>query len=157
MFQSFISKESILTNPNSSVAKFLVGWYGLFQAVHFFFNGLYLLRPGTSPFPPPAEGWLPQTVHVLNGMATSDLINAVLSLVFVYGYFTEAKWCMWLGTLTLTISVYAATVFAYGTIAMGAWNGNLLGYLWSYILFVPVVMLFGLVSIWSVKSSSERT
>ena len=146
-----------MTNPNSLAAKFLVGWYGLFQAVHFFFNGLYLLRPGTPPFPPPAEGWLPQTVHVLNGMAASDLVNAVLSLVFVYGYFTRAKWRMWLGTLTLTISMYAVTVFTYGTMAMGAWHENLLGYLWSYIPFIPVVVLFVLVSIWSVKGSSEMT
>lgn len=146
-----------MINLNSFVAKFLVGWYGLFQGAHILFNSLYLLRPGTPPFPPPAEGWLPQTVHLLNGMAASDLINAVLSLVFVYGYFTRAKWCMWLGTLTLTISMYAAIVFTYGTIAMGAWNGNLLGYLWSYIPFVPVVTLFGLVSMWTVKGNLEVT
>ena len=146
---------SALTNPNSLVAKFLVGWYGLFQTGHFLFNGLYLLHPGTPPFPPPAEGWLSQTVHLLNGIAATDFVNALLSLVFVYGYFTRAKWRMWLGTLTLTISVYATIVFTYGTIAMGAWNGNLLGYLWSYIPFVPVIMLFGLVSIWTVKDSSE--
>ena len=146
-----------MTNPNSFVVKFLVGWYGLFQGVHILFNTLYLLRPGTPPFPPPAEGWLPQTVHLLNGMAASDLINAVLSLVFVYGYFTRAKWRMWLGTLTLTISVYAATVFTYATMAMGAWNGNLLGYLWSYIPFIPVVMLFVLVSLWAIKGNSKVT
>lgn len=146
---------SALTNPNSLVAKFLVGWYGFFQTGHFLFNGLYLLHPGTPPFPQPPEGWLSQTVHLLNGMAASDLVNALLSLVFVYGYFTRAKWRMWLGTLTLAISVYAMTVFAYGTIGMGAWIGNLFGYLWSYILFVPVVMLFGLVSKWTVKGSSE--
>jgi hypothetical protein len=55
------------------------------------------------PFPPPAEGWLPQTVHLLNGMAFSDLINAIVALIFVYGYFARAKWHLWLGTLTLTI------------------------------------------------------
>jgi len=145
----------MLTNPDSSWSKFLVGWYGLFQAVHILFNALYLIRPGTPPFPPPPEGWLPQTVHLLNGTASADLFNAVLSLVFVYGYFTRAKWRMWLGTLTLTISMYAATVFTYGTIAMGAWSGNLLGYLRTYIPFIPVVLLFILISIWAAQGSSE--
>jgi hypothetical protein len=37
---------------------------------------------------------------------------------------------------------YSAIVFTYGTIAMGAWSGNLLGYLWTYIAFIPVVLLF---------------
>ncbi len=146
---------NVLSNPNSLSAKFLVGWYGLFQIVHFIFNGLYLLHPGTPPFPPPAKGWSSQTVHLLNGIAATDFINALLSLVFVYGYFTRAKWRMWLGTLTLTISVYAATVFTYGTIAIGAWNKNLWGYLWSYIPFIPVLILFSLVSIWTVKGNSE--
>ena len=145
----------MLTNPDGFWPKFLVGWYGLFQAVHILFNSLYLLRPGTPPFPSPAEGWLPQTVHLLNGMAASDLVNAVLALVFVYGYFTRAKWRMWLGTLTLTISMYAAIVFTYGTIAIGAWTGNLFGYLWSYIPFIPVAILFILVSVWMVRGNSE--
>lgn len=145
----------MLPNPNSIGARFLVGWYGLFQAVHILFNARYLLRPGAPPFPPPAEGWLPQTVHLLNGIAASDLINAILALVFVYGYFARAKWHLWLGTLTLTISMYAAIVFTYGTIAMGAWSGNLPGYLWTYIPFIPVVLLFILVSLWAAQGRSE--
>jgi hypothetical protein len=71
--------------------------------VHILFNTRYLFRPGAPPFLPPAEGWLPQTVHLLNGMAFSDLINAIVALIFVYGYFARAKWHLWLGTLTLTI------------------------------------------------------
>ncbi len=144
-----------LTNPTSLWGKFLVGWYGLFQAVHILFNALYLLRPGTPPFPPPVEGWLPQTVHLLNGMAISDLVNAILGLVFVYGYFARAKWWLWLGTLTLTISVYAAIVFTYGTMAMGSWTGNLFGYLWTYIPFIPVVILFVLVSVWTAQAGPQ--
>ena len=136
-----------MTKTDSRFVKFLVAWYGLFQAVHILFNGLYLLNPGMPPFPPPAEGWLPQTVHLLNGIATADLVNAVFSLLFVYAYFTKAKWRMWLGTLTLTISMYAAIVFTYGTIAMGAWTGNLFGYVWTYIPFIPVIALFILVSL----------
>ena len=144
----------MLTNPDGFGARFLVGWYGLFQAVHILFNGLYLLRPGIPPFPPPPEGWLPQTVHLLNGMAASDFVNAVLALVFVYAYFTKAKWRMWLGTLTLTISMYAVVVFTYGTQAMGAWAGNVWGYLWTYIPFIPVVILFILLGVWMVRGNS---
>ncbi len=143
-----------MTLPRSLWAKFLVSWYGLFQAAHLVFNGLYLLRPGTPPFPPPAEGWQPQTVHLLNGMAASDFVNAILSLVFVYGYFTQARWHLWLGTLTLTVSMYAAIVFTYGTVAMGAWAGNVFGYLWSYIPFIPVVILFLLVSVQTIQIKS---
>lgn len=84
-------------------------------------------------------------------MALTDLFNAFLTLVFVYGYFTRTKWRMWLGTLTLTISMYAAIVFTYGTIASGAWTGNLLSYLWFYLLFIPVIILFILVSLWAVR------
>ena len=143
--------QPILNNPDSNWAKFLVAWYGIYQFGHIIFNSLYLLNPGTPPFPPPADGWLPQTVHFLNGMAIVDLINAVLTQVFVYGHFTKATWRMWLGTLTLTISMYAAIVFTYGTIAIGAWAGNLLGYIWFYVPFIPVAILFGLVAIWTVR------
>ena len=143
-----------MTKTDSLFVKFLVAWYGLFQLVHILFNGLYLLNPCIPPFPPPAEGWMPQTVHLLNGMAISDLVNAVLSLLFVYAYFTKAKWRMWLGMFTLTISMYAATVFTYGTIAIGAWEGHLLGYLWTYIAFIPVILLFILVNLWTMRGDS---
>ena len=143
-----------MTKTDSFFTKSLVAWYGLFQAGHLLFNGLYLLNPGTPPFPPPSEGWLPQTVHLLNGMAISDFVNAILSLIFVYGYFTKVKWRMWLGTLTLSISMFSFTVFTYGTITMGAWNGHLFGYLWTYIPFIPVVILFVLVNLWTARGNS---
>ena len=38
---------------------------------------------------------------------------------------------------------------------MGAWTGNLFGYLWSYIPFIPVAILFILVSVWMVQGNSE--
>ena len=83
----------------------LVAWYGLYQAGHLVFNLRYLLDPGVPPFPAPAEGWSTQLVHLLNGMAAADTLNAALALVFIYGYFTGARWHIWLGTLTLTVSM----------------------------------------------------
>lgn len=137
--------------PESIWGKILVTWYGFYQAGHLIFNSLYLLHPGRPPFPPPAGGWLSQTVHFLNGMAASDLVNAVLALVFVYGFFRRAPWRMWLGTLTLTISMYAAIVFTYGTMATGAWSTNLPGYLWFYVPFIPVVVLFIFIGVWAAQ------
>lgn len=120
----------------------LVAWYGLYQAGHLVFNLRYLFDPGVLPFPAPAEGWSAQLVHFLNGMAAIDTLNAALALVFVYGYFARARWHGWLGTLTLTVSMYAAAVFTYGTVAVGAWTSQLGGYLPLYLLFLPVVALF---------------
>ncbi|WP_144060479.1 hypothetical protein [Archaeoglobus sulfaticallidus] len=145
-----MNKRGIVPNPNSLWMKFLVVWYGIYQASHVIVNLLYFLIPDISFPPPPPDDWSPQIVHFFTGMAATDLINAVLTLVFVYGYFKKARWSMWLGTLTLTISMYAAIVFTYGTIASGAWTGNLYGYLWFYIPFVPVVILFVVFSIWGV-------
>jgi hypothetical protein len=51
------------------------------------------------------------------------------ALVFVYGYFTGVRWQVWLGTLTLTVSMHTAAVFTYGTVAAGAWTTQLAGYL----------------------------
>jgi len=148
-------QDATRPGPESIWGKLLVAWYGLYQAGHLIFNSLYLLHPGRPPFPPPAGGWLPQTVHFLNGMAVTDLVNAVLGLVFVYGYFARASWRLWLGTLSLTISIYAASVFTYGTIAMGAWTGHLQGYLWLYVPFMPVIVLFLLVGGWSVHRTGN--
>lgn len=73
------------------------------------------------------RGWSAQLVHFLNGMAATDTLNAALALVFVYGYFTlrPVTRLAGLGTLTLTVSMYAAAVFTYGTVAVGAWTTHL--------------------------------
>ncbi len=106
--------------PRSLTTQILVGWYGLFQLSHFVLNGIYLLDPGEPPFNPPPEGWLPQTVDFINGIAFADWINSILTLIFVWGYFRACRWAAWLGTLTLTISIYAAFVFLWGAEASGA-------------------------------------
>ncbi len=125
----------------------LVAWYGLYQLIHVAVNarGLLLLSQGSIDFPalPPPEGWTPQAIHFFTAMAALDLINALLALVFVVGYFRKASWRWWLGTLTLTISVYAALVFDYTTLASGAWTrANLGGYLLINLPFLPVMGLF---------------
>ncbi len=134
-------------DPRSRTTQLLVAWYGLFQLAHFFLNGAYLLDPGEPPFHPPPEGWLPQTVSVLNGIVFADWVNSVLTLVFVWGYFQARRWAAWLGTLTLTVSIYAAVVFLWGAVASGA-QGLGAPYLWVNLPFLPVVVLFVAWCLW---------
>ena len=131
----------MMPGPKSRFAQILVGWYALFQTGHFFLNGAYLLNPGDPPFHPPPGGWLPQTVSFLNGIAFADWINCALTIIFAWGYFRARRWAAWLGTLTLTISNYAAFVFLWGAVESGA-QGLGAPYLWVNLPFVPVVLLF---------------
>lgn len=145
-----------MKNPYSAFAKFLVIWYGLFQAIHIFVNlrGVVQLAAGSIDFPalPLPAGWSPQSIHFMNAIAWLDLFNAILTLVFVYGYFKRARWQLWLGTLTMTVSMYAAILFTYATVAAGAWTAeNLSGYLFITLAFVPVVVLFCLYSFWAIS------
>jgi len=137
-----------LSHPHTSLCRGLVAWYGLFQLAHALLNGRYLLSPGSPPFEAPPEGWLSQTVAFLNGMAVADFFNALLTLVFVFGYFRRRAWSAWLGTLTLTVSVYAAAVFLWGAVESGALRGVGSEYLWVNVPFVPVVVLFGAWCYW---------
>ena len=139
-----------MKETHSFGAKLLVAWYAAYQAGHLILNSLYLAGAASFP-PPPPGGWTQQTLRVFNGIAAADLVNAGLSLLFVVGFFRDARWSLWLGTVTLTVSMYAAAVFTYATATSGAWTGNLAGYLWFYIPFIPVVVLFVLVGVWFVQ------
>jgi hypothetical protein len=73
----------------------------------------------------------------------------VLSVIFVVGFFRRARWSVWLGTVTLTVSIYAAAVFTWGIVQAGAWRGLGSEYLWVNVPFVPVVALFAAWSYWA--------
>src|SRR6185369_17610333 len=82
-------------------------------------------------------------IHMMVIIGWVDLVGAFLALLFVRGYLRRARWRMWLGTLTLTISVYAAVIYNYWTIASGAWAGkNVLAYVVVDAGFLPVLLLF---------------
>ncbi|MCP5070196.1 MAG: hypothetical protein GY946_26815, partial [bacterium] len=106
------------------MSKALVAYFGLFQAAHVALNARYQLLPFADrpplPFAPPPEGWGSQIVHFTTGMAVADLINAAFSLIFVAGFFLRAPWSSWLGTVTLTVAVYAAFAFTWGATVAGA-------------------------------------
>ena len=137
-----------MRNPNDDkLLKFLILWYGLYQFVHIFVNirGLFLLFKGKIDFPapPPPNGWSPQALHFFTGIATLDLLNALLALLFVYGFFRRTTWRWLSGISSLSISLYAALVFDYATIASGAWTpDNLFSYLFINITYLPVIALF---------------
>lgn len=147
----------MLTNPDEKLPRSLVAWYGLYQAAHILVNtrGLYLLYSGSAldfPAPPPPSGWPVETIHMMVIIGWVDLIGAFLALLFVGGYLRRARWRMWLGTLTLTISVYAAVIYNYWTIASGAWTGpNLVAYAVVNGGFLPVLLLFWLFCQWGAR------
>ncbi len=143
-------------------ARLLVAWYGLYQLGHIGVNlrGLVRLGQGAIDFPalPPPGGWHPQVLPFFIAMASLDILIACLSLVFVLGYFRKATWRLWLGTFTLSLSIYAAALFNLATYANGAWIGpNLAGYLFINLTFLPVVGLFALIVWWGIHGiSGER-
>ena len=135
----------LFNDPRSRPSKWLVGYFAMFQAGHALLNARFQLVPVADrpplPFEPPPGGWSPQIERFTSGMAVADLINAVLSLVFVYGFFQRTKWYPWLGTVTLTVAAYAAFAFTWGAVATGA---PALGpsYAWLHVPTAPVVLLF---------------
>ena len=85
-----------------------------------------------------------------------DSINALVSLVFVWGYFTRKPWRLWLGGITVTLSLYAAILFNLTAYQAGAWAGdNLTAYLLINLTYLPVVVLWVQVLRWSFKNLRE--
>ncbi len=128
----------------------LVAWYAVYQAIHIFVNlrGLAMMEARGAidfPAPPPPGGWSEQVIIFFVGMASLDAVNALLALVFAWGYFRGRHWAASLGLVVLTISIYAALLFNYATYVAGAWRPPALGaYLFINIAFLPVFVLYGL-------------
>lgn len=134
--------------------KSLVLAFGLYQIAHLFsnFRGAFLyFGQGKLPFPamPPAGGFDQHLINAYVDMAFMDSLNALVSLVFVWGYFTKKPWRLWLGGITLTLSVYAGILYNLSAFQAGAWAGdNLPGYLLVNITYLPVAVLWLLVLYW---------
>lgn len=145
------------TEPDERTANLLVAYYALYQLVHVFVNirGLGILISGGTldfPAPPPAGGWSPDVVHIGIVIGFADLFGAVLALIFAYGYLRRAPWRLWVGTVALTISLYAHAIFAYWPLASGAWVGtNALVYVFIHVASLPILWLTAIVTRWALS------
>jgi hypothetical protein len=141
--------------------RLLVAAFGLYQLGHIISNirGAFLyFNSGTISFPalPPPGGWSQDMVQIFVDMASMDTLNAVASLVFVWAYFQHKPWRLWLGTITLTLSMYAAILFNLSAYQAGAWVGdNLWSYIFINVTYLPVLVLYGLVLSWGARTSNQ--
>ncbi|MGE5682382.1 MAG: hypothetical protein ACM34K_16055 [Bacillota bacterium] len=145
-----------MRNLNSSFTRVLVAWYGIFQIIHLVSlirAAIALFQGGSFTFPalPPRNGWQPQAAYFLLGMGIIDTFNIIISLIFVYGYFTYARWRLTFGVLTLTVMMYSALIFAFGTIFTGAWKDNFVSYTILLIAFIPVIILYFLFTVQALR------
>lgn len=142
---------------DSPLIKFLVIWFGIYQTGHILSNiraAFQIYAGGVADLFPalaPPSGWTSQAMNFFVAMATMDSANAFITIFFVIGFLRKVKWRIWLGTLNLTLSLYAALLFNYATYASGAWAGtNLPGYLLINVLYLPVLVLFMLFIRWNI-------
>ena len=137
---------------DSLIGRALIYWFGLYQAIHVFVNLRALIRfrddEETFPAHPPAEGWEEQVQSFFTGLATLDLVNAILTLVFVREFRRDSHRWPVLGCVGTSISLYAAILFGYGTRRAGAWRDHPLPYRVIYLAYVPCVVLFGYFARW---------
>ncbi len=131
----------------SSRMRWLVGYYGVFQAGHFVLNVVHLggLRPIRDFPPPPAEGWHPQATASWTSMALIDTAGALLALYFVAAFFRGQRRALWAGLVALTINLYAALSFNYTVVATGAWALHPVEYVALNAVSIPLVVLFAVV------------
>lgn len=129
--------------------RWLVAWFGAYQLAHTITNTLGLAemaqgRVPRFPVPPPAAGWQAQALPFFVAIAALDLAVALLSLVFVIGYFRQRPWCQWLGVATVTSAVFGHAFTGLATLLAGAWETHLAVYSGIGVGFLPEVVLFGL-------------
>ena len=127
--------------------RWLVGYYGVFQAGHVVLNLVHLcgLRPIRDFPPPPAGGWHPQATASWTSMALIDTAGALLAFCFVAAFLRGRGRALWAGLVALTTNMYAAFSFNYTVIATGAWALHPVEYVALNAASIPLVVLFALV------------
>jgi len=137
----------MLKNDNS--LKMLILYYGVLQGLHLLIlvrAGLLLLSGQNNVFPvlPPPDGWQEQTWPFMFGLGGMDVVGILLALIFAYLALRKNKITDLIGILSLTIFISGAIIFAVGTLFAGAWRTHPVGYGLMTILFLPALILFGL-------------
>jgi hypothetical protein len=149
-----------MAGPDGRLARALVAYYGLVEVAHIgvlALAGLHFARTGTIgfPAPPPPGGWNEQLVPFFVAMGAIDAINVGVAWAFVYGYFARTRWRWPVAWVSLSASTYSAAVFAWGTIASGAWGHRPVGYLFVAAAFVPVGVLAVLCVVWGLRGQLQ--
>ena len=133
-----------MTMPGVAM-RWLVGYYGVFQAGHVVFNVVHLsgLRSISQDFPPPpAEGWHPQTIAFWTAGALIDTAIALLALYFVAAFFGGRRRALWAGFVSLTMYMCTIFIFDYTVVATGAWARHPVEYGVLNAVTIPLVLLF---------------
>jgi len=129
--------------------KGLIAYYGVLQSLHL----LVLLRAGAlilsgqpHPFPilPSPQGWQQQAMAFMYGLAGMDIIGILLGIRFAYLAIFGHNVQRIIGILSLTIFISGAVVFATGTFPTGAWSTHPAAYWGMVVLFLPALLLYGL-------------
>ena len=136
-----------MTMPGVAM-RWLVGYYGVFQAGHVVFNVVHLsgLRSiGDFP-PPPAGGWHPQTIAFWTACALIDTAIALLALYFVAAFFGGRRRALWAGFVSLTMYMGTIFIFDYTVVATGAWAQHPVEYGVLNAVTIPLVLLFAVLA-----------
>jgi hypothetical protein len=151
-----ISTTSIF---DDTITRLLVYWVGIYQFFHFILNSLIVLGVvsfSTFPSPPP-EGWQGQVLSAMSGLALSDALSALLSLIFVFGFLSRKMWSLWLGIVALVTNLFAIIPFTTLTVGAGAWRDHTLTYVMVYVLTIPLLLLFINLSVSLIRTLSNAT
>ncbi|RLE05920.1 MAG: hypothetical protein DRJ13_01145 [Bacteroidetes bacterium] len=132
---------------DNKLFRYLVGFYGILQAMHLFFlgrAGYILLKTGRVPFPasPPPGGWNPAVLPFMMGMAAADVVAASLGIFFSSSLLIKKSFKPLVGIISLTIALSSAIVYLAGTLPAGAWDHNPMSYLIVVLAFSPIVPLY---------------
>ncbi len=140
---------------NQKLERCLVYYFGIVQMLHLFtlIRALMIFKQKQIlPFPalPPVSGWTTQSEFFLIGNGLIDALNIILSILFVSGYLQSKKWTDKTGLITLTILLYSAVIFAYGTVNAGAWTAHPFAYWSMALIYLPIL---GLTFYWYLRKN----
>jgi hypothetical protein len=128
----------------------LVAWCGFWQACHLILNIQYCLGKVEFPLPPP-DGWTSQAHRIFDGIVAGDLLQSLIALVFVAGFFLRKRWSLVWGLVSLSSSMFGSFSFTYFIVGTGAWTPHAAHYYAIQVLWAPLVVLF----VWICRALSE--